>query len=164
LKKRILALAAVLALLAVLVAPMAAFAVDVPLDGTNLDAVMTITPPTMPSFGYFVFGWNSIWSSPDGSVTVVNNSDNPTGWTVTAQDIGSYGYMRVGGVGGSVYLGSRLEISPDGGNWYYADAGCTWSGSSFPGALPFYANQYITNGDQAGLYTIIITFTGSLTF
>ena len=74
--KKLLVMGLVLALVAILVAPMAVFATEplpVTVTGSLEGAVMTVTSPTVPGFGQFKFGENKVASSPDGTVTVVKN-------------------------------------------------------------------------------------------
>jgi hypothetical protein len=141
------------------------------LTGTDVHATMTVTAPTVPNFGQFVFGDNKVVSSADGAINVVLNSQNPTTWSVTARDYNTdvwSGYMTSGPVvpGETGKLTNKLEIATNAAytGWNYADAGITYSGSIpvASGPLPFYATQNITNADAANLYTITIIFTGSL--
>jgi hypothetical protein len=133
----------------------------VTVTGGYVAAVMTVTSPTVPGFGQFKSGENKVASFPDGTVTVVNNSQDPKGWTVTAKDVSNGGYMRLGD---GTWLANPLYISSNNSSWPTADVGCTWNGATFPGSLPMWLSQTVTNEDTVGTYAITITFTGSLTF
>ena len=160
--KKILVLGLVLALMAILLVPVAAFAVPTDtadVTGTVVVATIDVDAPTFAGgFGDFDPGVNRIASTNDGSVTVVNNSQAPTGWSVTAKDISYGGYMW----NGVNTLQDKLYISPD--NWVsYATAelGVSWTN---PSTLPTWLEQTIANNEAAGAYSITITYTGSLTF
>jgi hypothetical protein len=162
--KKFLILATVLALLAVLAIPAAAFATDTEINGNYVAATINVTPPGTMSFGTFTYGEN-IQGPKVGSVTVVNNSQSPTGWTVNAiNNDTSYGYMRVGGAGNTPYLATKLRIGFDAQGWAWADSGQNYSAGPASGNFDFYARQDVDNNDSVGFYWIFITFTGSLSF
>jgi hypothetical protein len=174
--KKILILVAVLALIAAMIVPLAAFANETAtatFAGTDTHATIDVTAPTVPSFAPFVFGDNVTISNADGAVVVTLNSQSPSSWTVTAKDLntdGWSGYMTSGGTPPSETgkLNNQLLISPD--NFitqYWANTGFSYSGSVFPvpaSPLPFYAKQHIVNEDVAGTYSITIVFAASLSF
>jgi hypothetical protein len=162
--KKFLILATVLALLAVLAIPAAAFATDTEINGNYVAATINVTPPGTMSFSVFNPGENTNVISNTGTVTVTNNSQSPSGWTVNAIDNASYGYMRVGGPGSSPYLATKLRIGFDAQGWAWADVGQNYSAGPATGNFDFYARQDVTNTDSVGTYWIFITFTGSLSF
>jgi hypothetical protein len=133
----------------------------VTVTGGYVAAVMTVTSPTVPGFGQFKSGENKVASFPDGTVTVVNNSQDPKGWTVTAKDVSNGGYMRLGD---GTWLANPLYISSNNSSWPTADVGCTWNGATFPGSLPMWLSQTVTSSDNAGSYSITLVFSYSLTF
>lgn len=163
-KNRILILAAVLSLVGVMFAPMAALAADTgtaSVNGTVVAATIDVVAPTFAGFGTFSAGVNNIASTDDGTVTVTKNSQNPSGWTVTAKDLTNGGYMRVGDPS-SQWLTSPLYISPNNWSSYAtADVGASWTNT---GTMPTWLSQTIANNEAAGTYSITLTYTGSLTF
>jgi hypothetical protein len=160
--KKIITLGMVLALLAAFALPIAALASDtdsVPVSGTVVAAKIDVTAPTFAGFTTFGPGENKIASGPDGSVTVTNNSQSPSGWTVTAKDITNGGYMLQPSI---AYLVNKLYISPDNwSSWATADVGVSWINTS---TLPTWLSQTVVNADPAGTYSITIVYTGSLSF
>jgi hypothetical protein len=114
------------------------------------------------NFGVFHPGENTIGPG-GGSVTVTNYSQSPTSWTVHAiNNDASGGYMRVGGAGGSPWLSTRLRIGFDSNAWQWANDGDSWVSGPASGSFDFYARQDVTNTDSVGIYSIVITFTASL--
>ena len=163
--KKILVLGLVLALVAILVAPMAVFAgttdtQTTAIDGTFAAISFTISPPGALNFGTFSDGDNEIGPYA-GYVTVNYGSGTGTGWTVTAKDVTSayLGYMS-DGYGN--YL-SLLQIYSPTSSWQTADAGVTWSGTVSGNLDDFYAKQNIVGTEAAGTYYITITFSGGIT-
>jgi hypothetical protein len=60
---------------------------------------------------------------------------------------------------GAVYLSQPLKVKKAAGDSYVAiTTPLTYSN---PTTLPFYVSQQVTETDQAGSYSITITFTGS---
>jgi hypothetical protein len=166
--KKILVLGLVLAMMAIMVAPMAAFADTVGYTTAKGDVggpSIAITAPILPDFLPFVAGPNNVVSSTDGTVTVTPGSDGNTNWTVTAVDTRAVGagYMWLGNIVPGTRLAEKFQISPDNWvNWNYADAGITYTGTSASGILPLYAQQILGSLDTTpGAYYITITFTGS---
>lgn len=162
-----------LALVAILVVPLAAFADTTggtEITGTFVAPSLSITVPGTFGFGDFAQEWN--YAGPgDGNVTFSQGSSQYTGWSMTALGDSN---MSSGGTP----LTNYLLISSDNLNWLIANGGgpATIGGNSYgPGTLtytggvgvdlPFslYAAQYIVPGDQAGAYSITITFTASMT-
>ena len=179
--KKIVVLGACVALLAMLAAPLAVFAGStgtVPVTGTiGNSATISITVPTVPGFGTFQPGTNSMVSNYDGEVDVTGvNSNGVYDWQVTAMDqnqvsdptyIAGTGHMvKDGDPSEGIWLIDPLYISSD--NWVTssatADAGITYTGSGTEvGCLPFYAHQTIESGDnKAGDYLVTIEFSASL--
>jgi hypothetical protein len=174
--KKFLVLGAFVALLAMLVTPLAVFAVSpspqtVALTGTEAAPSITFTAPTIPPFGTFVLNDNTQVSSADGSVTVTANSGDPLlGWTVQAQDLTNYGYMRLVDSNGNnnpsgTWLNNKLVIGSTSSYGYYADGTggiLTYTGSGTEtGCLPLYVKQNIVSADSnnPGAYAIVITYT-----
>jgi hypothetical protein len=93
-------------------------------------------------------------------VTVVPGSRNPSAvnWQVTANDTANGGYMKSGGTP----LNSMLQISGNGTGYAYAVPGITYTGTG-NGTLPLWVKQNIAGNETAGAYSIVITFTGSVT-
>ncbi len=162
--KKLLILGAVMALLAVLVVPMAAFADTTEVTGGYSAATIVVSDLANFGFGTFTYGQN-VQGPKTGSVTVTNYSQSPTSWTVTAKNTdASTGYMRVGGAGGSPWLTTRLMIALDSNVWQWADNGDSWTSGPATGNFDFWARQDVTNSDAPGIYSIIITFTAILNF
>ena len=178
--KKIIVLACMLALVAILVVPMAASAATTtPVSGTIKSATVTVTAPSTIAFGTFAMGWNLQNSTTAGTVTVTPGTSGKTNWTVTA----AWAKMKKG----TVELKSWLLGSPDGGattwhagdgvdQWVYGgdgtgdDVACygplTYSGTTATGTLSFYAWQYIGADDvdsfsDAGAYATTVTFTAT---
>lgn len=164
--KKLLILGTVLALLAILAVPMAAFAADsapVTVTGALVAATIEVTAPTFAGFGNFSHGDNYIASTNDGSVVITQNSQTPSGWTVTAKDLGGYGgYMW--NVAVSAHLAAKLYISPDSwSTWNTADVGVSWTAGGLTGSMPTYLKQTVDN-EAADTYSITITYTGQINF
>jgi len=166
-KKGILMLGIVLAVMAALVIPGGVIA-GAPVGNTTavtgsiVEATVTVTAPSAIAFGTFVVGDNIQQSTTDGSVAITANSRNSANvhWQVTAQDLANGGYMKTG----ATPLNSKLLISKDGSSYAAADTGLTYTGTG-PGSnvLPLWAKQNITGNETVGSYSITITFTGGVT-
>ena len=165
-KKGILMLGIVLAVMSALVIPGAVIANGAPpttsVTGSIVEATVTVTAPSAIAFGTFVVGDNIQQSTTDGSVAITANSRNSANvhWQVTAQDLANGGYMKTG----ATPLNSKLLISKDGSSYAAADTGLTYTGTG-PGSnvLPLWAKQNITGNETVGSYSITITFTGGVT-
>jgi hypothetical protein len=153
-KKRILILGMVLALVAALAVPIVALAGNTgttTVSGTQA-SVIEVTAPTTISFGAFSIGVNSGQSATNGTVAC-----NGTTWSVTAKDlkVSDAGLMT----SGANKLAGKLQISSQESSGYAAaDTGITYE--SNPTTIPFYVKQNVAASDKAGAYTITITFTG----
>ncbi|MGA7727260.1 MAG: hypothetical protein WCC72_11320 [Dehalococcoidales bacterium] len=178
-KKKILILGTVLALVSVLVfaMPLAVSAASTgtqTFSGNLVGSTIDIVVPTISSsFGTFKFGDNVLSSSDSGTVTVTFNSQSPKTWSVTAYDH-SAGANNGHMVFGTTPLTNAFDISTDGIGWYNSASGdgLTYGGTVASGPtysptapLPFHVMQNISSSDTApGTYSITITFTGSLGF
>jgi len=173
--KKILALACLLALVAILVVPMAATAAapTTPVSGTVKYATVSMTAPSALAFNTFKMGWNYATAVTPGKVTVVPGTSLLTNWTVTAAAT-------------SIFLGNATDNldtpllvgpSKDGPHWFFLNGGSTtidgtvypippdsghltYSGTTTPGSVPFAAAQFIKASDiTAGSYSVTVTFT-----
>lgn len=155
-KKKILAIALALALLAVLVAPLAAFASDGTTTITgDVTSGYSFTPPAAISLG-----------SMSPSAPAANNSsgtlngNNASGYTVTAVDASTTntGYM----VSGTNVLQNYFMIGKDTSSLAAADTAQTLLNSTAAGSnpVPLYVSQTISPSDAIATgYSITITFT-----
>jgi hypothetical protein len=164
-KKGILLLGIVLAVIAAISVPAAVFAIGsintTLVTGSIVEATVTVTAPSAIAFGMFVVGDNIQQSTTDGTVVVTANSRNGANvhWQVAANDTANGGFMKTG----ATPLNSKLLISKDGSSYANADTpGITYTGTG-AGTLPFWAKQNITGNETVGSYSITITFTGSVT-
>lgn len=166
-KKGILISVAVLALVGVMIAPMAALADGTTTISGSLTACsIEVAAPTSFAFATFVVGSNHASSPNDGTVNFTPGTTG-TSWQLTAQDTTSLypGYMYCSAGSGS-WLTDKLWIglSDDGyrSNSGYADTAVSISGD---GAVSEYftlsADQTIESSDTPGDYSITITLTGS---
>ncbi len=164
-KKRILILGMVLATLAVLVVPMNTMAAGTTtVTGTvaSLPSTITLVAPSNIDFGTFAVGANSRVSATDGSVTVTQGNDTPSGWTCTAKD--ANGAANSGHMLSPTPLTDALMISQDGSTYASAATGLTYNSTGFAtGPLPFRTQQAIMIRDVTGSYTINILFTAAIT-
>ncbi len=161
-KKRILALSTVLALVSLIAAPMAVLAVT---GGTVISGTIAntadLTVPTNISFGTFAIDNNT------GSATAGSVVANAAGWTLTVADIKTTNtdYMTKNGSSDTVKLAQPLLVGTTVNNCgtiaayqalllaegTYGDAG-TFS-------IPLYVSQVVGTGDAAGAYSITLTYT-----
>jgi hypothetical protein len=170
--KKILFLGLVLALLAVVAVPVAAFADttgDTEVSGTFVAASLSVTAPDPLNFGNFVQGYN--YAGPSvGNVTFDPGSSAETGWSMTA--LGNSTMFAPG----PIYLNNYLLISADDSTWFIANGGSgSVNGIPYSGTLTytggsgtnlpfnFWAAQFIVPADQPGVYSDTITFTASMT-
>jgi hypothetical protein len=166
--KKFLVLGMFVALLAVLVTPMAVFATadpsTTPVSGSIAGPTIDIQAPGAIAFG--ILGQSQVKeTSLYGSVTVTPGSDGTAAYTVTAKDTTGGGYMWSGTPYASTNLVTKCQISqhPDWG-FANADTGITYSGTGTSATLDLYASQIVTASDTTiGVYSITITFTGSAT-
>jgi hypothetical protein len=167
--KKLLILATLLALLAVLAIPMAAFAYTntgtTNVNGSIIAPSITIAPPTAIDFGTLKVGVNEKNSDATGSVLVAVGSANSGNWQVTAASDPWYGgYMY----NGSNNLAQKMWIATVDG-YVYADTGSSYTGTfdnvgaCTPSPFTLYAHQDVLNTDPAGYYGIVIVFTASIT-
>jgi len=186
-KKRLLILGMVLALIAVLAVPMAVSAATSVVSGTMTATAGSITisvaPITLPALN------RGAWSTGNfttGLVTVNAPSYGGSAvshWTVNAT--GSPAKM-VSTVPTSTSLNDQLLISPDNTTWSGADGStnqsaqtgsvgtAAFSAAKFSGkytvtgtasgSFTCYAAQYIENTDLAGSYSETLTFTTGVTY
>jgi len=156
-KKKILTLGMVLALVAVLVVPGAVLATTTGVTGDVIEGY-TFTPPSAIALGSMTPGTTAAGSSTDGSL----EGNNSLGYTVTGVDEKgiSTGYM-VSEVLGSV-LGSKHEISDEDASYVNADTAKTFVDTSGPTnvAVSLYVHQDVAYTDTVDTgYKITITFT-----
>jgi spore coat protein U-like protein len=165
-KKRMLTLGIVLALVAAMIIPAAVTADTGNTDVTGgiVGATITITAPPAINLGMLAWGDNT--GNSTGSVSVTANSRNPSqsNWQVSAVDQKSpnTGYMVKSGP--TPLASGMLQISPDNSSWASANTTITWTGNtSGTHNIPFYVKQAINQVEAAGNYSITITFTASIT-
>jgi hypothetical protein len=182
-KKRILTLAAVLALVAVLVAPMAALADEVNIGGTvpSVASVTTMTVPG-PTIGDGNWALDSLSGgsalqvgtnyakAPSGNMLFTQGNDGATGWGVTVQVRSDYinptstlAQMATA----TVWLPTPIEFSNDNGTNYYPFGAATqfnYSGTT-SGITPLdlIAKQKVNTTDKAGVYWIVVVYTLTVT-
>jgi spore coat protein U-like protein len=164
--KKMLILGVVLALVAGMIIPAAVIAAPAnttDVTGSITEATISITAP--PPINLGMLHWGNNTGNSTGSVNVTAYSWDPTNvpYRVTAVDEKSpnKGFM----VDGSTPLASgELQISPNNSSWNDADTQIEWTGT---GAgthnVPFYVNQVIDEYENAGNYSITITFTAEIT-
>jgi hypothetical protein len=159
----------VLATLAVLAVPMTTLAAvtgTTAVSGTvgSVPSTISVTPPSAVEFGAFVVGENHGVSATDGSVTVTQGNDSPSGWTCTAKDENTS--TNSGHLLSPAPLNDALMISQDGSTYVSAatGSGLTYNSTGFTtGPLPFRTQQNIVTRDVTGTYTINILFTAAIT-
>ena len=180
-KKKLLILGIVLAMVAALVIPTAVFAAPTTTQApttttvvvTGLDAAPTVSF-TAPgainldnSSGMMTAGWNTGTGTP-GAVTLTQGTSGTATYTITA--VGASNMVN----GSSTPLQNYLLIgnTSTSGGWFIANGGSgSVDGYSFSGtltytgpasgSLPFFADQYVTPTDALGVYTDTITFTAT---
>jgi hypothetical protein len=187
-KKKLLILGIVLALVAALVVPTAVFAAGPPtttqaaitgtavVTGTDAAPTIAFTAPGAVDLnngsGMMVAGWNSAAAITPGNVILTEGTSGTASYSVTAENV-TTPYMN----NGSVNLQNYLLIGNASltGGWFIANGGTgvvpTPSGTSYSGvltytgnasgSLPFFAAQYVTPTDALGNYTTTITFTAT---
>ncbi len=163
-KKRILTLGMVLALVSVLVMPTAALATTTDVTGDVVEGY-TFTAPTAIPLGSMTPGTTASGSSTDGSLV----GNDPDGYTVTGTDKNTEvtaGYMLIMGDGTmaapNYILGSRHEISDEDASYVPADTAKTFVDTSGPTnvAVSLYVIQDVSYADPVDTgYSITITFT-----
>lgn len=170
--KKLLILGTVLAILALLAIPMAAFADtsgDTQFNGSVADTTVTVDPPGNCDFGNFTEGWNgpATDGSDQGSVTFIQGTAIYNHWQLKIYSTGSYSSGQMYG-GPSRFLDNVMYINLD-NNWgtsVAANVGIIYNGDSSAGYLYWiFAWQQITHNDAtagAGAYSIIITSEVSL--
>jgi len=166
-KKLIVTLGMVLALVAILFVPAVVIAQGTtPVEGEIKEPSITVTPPDAIDLGTLV--WDETGSintdSKEGSVILDAGSWNPGAldFRVSAEaDQGSY--MQADG--GAKTLANMLEIQFGAEGWAPADAPRykIWD-EGFEGlhTFDFHVRQKITSNEDPGNYSIIITFTGQV--
>jgi hypothetical protein len=153
-KKRILGLSIALALVAILVAPLAAFAADTVISG-NVVAGYSFTPPGAISLGNMTPG-----STATGNNSGSLNGNNSNGYTVTAIDTKTpnTGYM----VSGANVMQNKFKIGATAPTVDTADSARTLLNTSGPGTdtVPLFVSQQVSFSDPlASGYSITITYT-----
>ena len=174
--KKIIALACLLAVMAILVVPMAASAATsstgiVTVTGSFVAASVKVTAPGALAFGTFESGKFNIGSSPTmGKVEVTPGTSKLTDWVLKAQ--AATPNMK----SGVNILQDYLLISFD-GTWYKIANGGDGSvqgtgpysgtlqitGSDASHNFDFYGKQWVRADDLPGIYTLSITFTATCT-
>ena len=157
-KKRILTLGVVLALVAVLAVPGAVLATT-EVTG-NVTEGYTFAAPSPIDLGNMTPGTTATGSSIDEDAGSLEGN-NPTGYTVKAKDdkTPDTGYM----VSGGNVLATEFQMQDKDSVWCNASAvGTTFLdvGAAGSYSFPFNVRQYVTYGDTVATgYTITITFT-----
>ena len=183
--KKLLALVAILALVAAMVVPMAAFAAAagplvgggyVTATGVMVAPSVTVVAPGPIAFGDFHDGYNPTsttwsWSTNTwGSVTLTNGSDAAASFIVYATPDNTNGNFSAGemyctGIG---YLSNTMEVTfGDSGNlpigtYGYLPGGASFTGTSSVAQFSLGANQKITSTDAAagaGTYVYYVKIT-----
>jgi hypothetical protein len=152
-KRRILALGIVLALVAALAVPMTVLAADTEVTGTWTKSV-TLTAPSAIHLGEMVQGNNT--GNSTGSV--LSNVDDWT-LTVTASD---GGFMKSGNSTLTTPLGIGMTEGTNNGNItsYNTELeGVETYGDIGTFAIPLYVKQVIVPADASGTYSITLTYT-----
>ena len=154
-KKRILTLGMVLALVSVLVMPTAALATTTDVTGDVVEGY-TFTAPTAIPLGSMTPGTPATGSSTDGSL----EGNDPDGYTVTGIDVKDTkpGYM----VSGANTLLNLHQISNEDATYVHADTAKTFVDTSGPTnvAVSLYVIQDVSYADPVDTgYSITITFT-----
>jgi len=153
-KKKILTLGMVLALVAVLVVPGAVLATT-EVTGNVIEGY-TFTPPSAIALGDMTPGTTAAGSSTDGSLV----GNDPAGYTVTGID--EKGTDTGCMVSGANVLASRHEISDEDATYVPADTAKTFVDTGVPTdvAVSLYVHQYVGYADTVATgYSITITFT-----
>ena len=155
-KKKILTLGAVLALVAVLIAPSAVLAATTTGVTGNVIQGYTFSAPLAIALGDMTPGATATGSSTDGSL----EGNDPAGYTVTGIDAkgSNTGYMVVD----SNVLASKHQISNEDANYVNADTAKTFVDTSEATdvTVSLYVKQGVTYTDPVDTgYSITITFT-----
>jgi len=142
--------------------------------GKPVYATVTMTAPSAISFNTFHMGWNLAGSTTPGKVTVVPGISGLTTWTVTAQVSSPYLGNASDNLTNPLLIGPNDSLEPwtdwrvaNGGadtidGHSFDDGALTYSGTTTPGGIPFYAAQFIESSDlKQGTYTTVITFTAT---
>jgi hypothetical protein len=163
-KKRILSIALILALIAALAAPLAVYAANTTeIDGI-LGSTATLNAPTVATFTTFAVGDNSGSATAGSVVTSGTNS-----WTLTVADAKSNnnGKMTVGGTddAGAIKLTDPLLVGITSGSvgtissYESALQAAGGYGANGTFSIPLFFKQTIVTGDPAGSYKITLTYT-----
>jgi hypothetical protein len=184
--KRIFVLAFLLALVAIMAVPMAAFAADTAVVTTSVGGAVSAASISMVAPGA-ISGMALVYTpeftpidkaGTNGSVTMTAGTAGLIGWQVVADAV-SPGKLAFAGtpVANQLLLGKTVD-TPDWrwatgtgtatihGQTVPASGKLTYTGSTSPGTIAFRARQYVesTDGDLlAGTYAITITFTATIT-
>jgi hypothetical protein len=184
--KKIIAVAFLLALVAVLAVPMAAFAAtgSTTVGGSVTAGTVSVTPPTAIAFGAMKVSESPLTkqATTGAKVTVIPGSSGLEAWTMTVKSTAGLkpGWLSTS----SASLTYPLLISDNGTGWVRADAptvgasnltppvtppqvyaggALTYLGTGTQSDLDFFAKQWLTSGDdEAGTYSITLTFTVTL--
>jgi hypothetical protein len=182
--KKLLVLVAVLALVAAMVVPMAAFAstAQITVQGDVKNPSIVFNAPTGPvnlnqnvaDGPMMLYGWN-YGSATAGSIYMYQGSSQTAKWTVTAVD-GGTALMSDGANTLANYLLIGNGATANSGPWNIANGNpATVQGTPYSGTLTysgtvadtwetlyFNAAQYIQASDVAGAYSDVITFSASV--
>ena len=164
-KKLILTLAAIMALVGVMVSPMAVGAGTTDVTGEQQNTA-TLTAPGNIAFNTFAIGTNGPYSS---TGSVVANAGN---WTLTVADTkgNNTGHMTIGGVDSAVAtkLAAPLTVcNTDVGTFGSIPAYQTilqsWAGYGQAGTfnIGLYVKQIVAADDAGGSYKITLTYTAT---
>ena len=188
--KKVLVLACLLALVAVLAVPMAASAASTTVGGTVKYATITVVAPKAMTWSTFAIGWNTAvdnTTTTRGSVTVVAGTSGTVSAEVTAKSAAGKHWLYKDATNhlDEYFIISLVDSSPAWAEYHLVSGdggavqGHTFSGPatkavSTPGVWApgtsktmyynFWAAQYITANDaasHAGTYSATVEFTGT---
>lgn len=190
--KKIICMALLLALVAVLALPMMASAATK--DGTGTTIVggsivgvgVTVTAPSGLAFGTLVASTTvaNNKTATAGSINVTAGSGTITGWTVTVAQLTGVATLGYLASGATSKLTDPLLVAKTSADPFFSVAaignntpinGTTWTDTrltyigSAVGAtpLPLYARQWVETADLSltpGAFTLTLTFTGTVTY
>ena len=160
-KRRILALASILALVAALAVPMAALATT-EVTGTQ-PATAELTAPSAIGIGSFTTGANTGNSGTPGQVVA-----NTAGWTLSVEDnnqAADTGKMLTGATPLTSALGVGINATAADGGAFTAYQtglqGSTGYGTVTTFSIPLYVNQPVVASDAPGAYSLTVKYTAT---
>lgn len=184
--KKIFAITFLVALVAIMAVPMAAFAADTAVVSTSVGGSVTAASISMVAPGA-ISAMALVYTdtfvpvdkaATNGSVTMTGGTAGEIAWQVVALAT-SPGKLTNGGSAFTNELLIGKTVDAPGWCWadgtgaasihsltVPADADLTYTGTTSPGTIPFRARQYVeeVDGDlPVGSYSITITFTATIT-